>query len=358
MNAQPEFEPENIPDSPIDSGQVESAEPAVASSHRTEVHPDWTPESDSAAGASGSMAPLEPAQLTPQNPEQTPVLEQPMFQQWYVPPPRPPVRIPHLGHVGILMIFALSGLFAAGILMQVSLRLHLFGIVSLPSAMTDIHYTLGSEVIVYVLMFGACILFFPMIWHRSFFEGVQWNGGIALRLRKQLFTTAAICFALALINGLMLPTPKNAPIDRIFRAPGAAWLLFLFGVTFAPFFEEMVFRGFILPALCTACDWINEKATHVPIRPLDEHGQPQWSFMAMVVGSIATSLPFAAMHAAQTGYSWGPFVLLVCVSLVLCWARLSTRSLAASVVVHASYNFLLFSVMMLGTGGFQHMDKM
>jgi hypothetical protein len=50
--------------------------------------------------------------------------------------------------------------------------------------------------------------------------------------------------------------------------------------------------------------------------------------------------------------------LLVCVSLVLCWARLSTRSLAASVLVHASYNFLLFSLMLLGTGGFKHLDKM
>jgi len=31
---------------------------------------------------------------------------------------------------------------------------------------------------------------------------------------------------------------------------------------------------------------------------------------------------------------------------------------AASVVVHACYNFLLFSLMLLGTGGFQHMDRM
>jgi hypothetical protein len=64
------------------------------------------------------------------------------------------------------------------------------------------------------------------------------------------------------------------------------------------------------------------------------------------------------MHGAQTGYSWGPFVLLVGVSLVLCWARLSTRSLAASVLVHASYNFLLFSLMLLGTGGFRHLERM
>ena len=78
----------------------------------------------------------------------------------------------------------------------------------------------------------------------------------------------------------------------------------------------------------------------------------------MVFGSICTSIPFALMHAEQTAWSLGPFLLLVCVSLVLCWARLSTRSLEASVLVHASYNFLLFSLMLLGTSGFKHLDKM
>jgi len=176
-------------------------------------------------------------------------------------------------------------------------------------------------------------------------------------LRKKLFVIASICCGLALANGLLLPGPKDAPIDKIFRTPGAAWILFGFGVTLAPFFEELFFRGFLLPALCTTFDWIHEKATHAPVRPLDENGQPHWSMTSMVIASIATSAPFAGMHAAQTGYSWGPFVLLVGVSLVLCWARLSTRSLAASVMVHASYNFLLFFLMAIGTGGFRHLDK-
>jgi hypothetical protein len=155
-----------------------------------------------------------------------------------------------------------------------------------------------------------------------------------------------------------MPGPDNAPIDKMFRAPGAAWLLFAFGVTVAPFFEEIAFRGFLLPALCTAWDWSIEQSIPKPTPPLDANGHPQWSTFAMVIGSILTSIPFAWMHAEQTGYSLGVFLLLVGVSMVLCWARLSTRSLAASVLVHASYNLLLFSLMFLGTSGFQHLDKM
>jgi membrane protease YdiL (CAAX protease family) len=292
------------------------------------------------------------------SPESPAPVDQPLFQSFTLPEVRPTVRIPHLGHLAMLGAFAVFGLFGASALIFSALHFHWLGVTTQQQAAAEIHYTLGSELVLYGLMFVACLIFFPLLWQKGFFAGIQWNGAIALQLRNKLFVIASICCALALANGLLLPGPKDAPIEKIFRSPGAAWLLFAFGVTIAPFFEELIFRGFLLPALCTAFDWIAEKIKHTTPRHLDQNGQPHWSLQSMIIGSIATSAPFAAMHAAQTGYSWGPFVLLVGVSLVLCWARLSTRSLAASVFVHASYNFLLFTLMMLGTSGFRHMDKM
>jgi membrane protease YdiL (CAAX protease family) len=168
----------------------------------------------------------------------------------------------------------------------------------------------------------------------------------------------ALCFVGAIVNMAILPGPPDAPIDQLFRAPGAAWVLFAFGATLAPFFEELVFRGFLLPALCTAYDWAGEQLQGSPQRPPYEDGSPRWSLPAMIGASFITSLPFALMHGEQTAWSLGPFSLLICVSLVLCWVRLSTRSLAASTLVHAGYNFTLFSFMLIGTGGFKHLDKM
>ena len=163
---------------------------------------------------------------------------------------------------------------------------------------------------------------------------------------------------LAALDQVLLPGPANAPIEDIFRSPGAAWLMFGFGVAFAPFFEEMAFRGFLLPAFATAWDWAIEKSTGRPARPLDENGHPQWSIFAMVIASILTTLPFALMHADQQGHSLGPFVLLIVISLILCAVRIVTRSLAASTLVHACYNFLLFFFMLVSTGGFQHLEKL
>ncbi len=308
------------------------------------------PEPDGAQPeSSAGSSPLEPAQDPAVPPPFFPyLLHEPFHEE----------RIPNFGHLGILALIALIGLFGAGLTARIALHFRLFGVSTLAQATTEIHYTLGSEGIFYILTFIGCLIIFPMFWHKSFFAGLHWRGATALRLRSRLFGAAVLCFVLAMFNSILIPGPSDAPIDRIFRMPGAAWMLFAFGVTLAPFFEEIAFRGFLLPALCTAFDWMAERAHNMPPHPLDENGHPQWSLPAMSVASIITSSLFALIHADQTAYSVGPFVLLICVSLVLCWVRIATRSLAAAVFVHASYNFLLFSLMFFGTSGFRHLERM
>jgi membrane protease YdiL (CAAX protease family) len=244
------------------------------------------------------------------------------------------------------------------VLVLAGLHFHLFGVATLDQAKSDVHYTLGSTAALYLATFAAALFVLPLVWHKSFFAGIQWNGATALRLRWWLFGAGGLCFLLAMLDEILLPSPAKAPIDEMFRSPGAAWLMLAFGVTIAPFFEEIFFRGFLLPTLATAWDWAIEQGTGKAAPALGEHGHPQWSIFAMVAASIFTSLPFAALHADQQGHALGPFVLLFAISLLLCAVRLRTRSLASSVLVHASYNFLLFSFMFLGTGGFRHLDKM
>jgi uncharacterized protein len=282
----------------------------------------------------------------------------PLFMGPMIPELPRPVRIPHFGHLLMLLLILLLGFAAAIGVVAIAIHYRLYGVTTIQGTATEIHYTLGSEGLIYVFTLFGCLAIFPLFWHKRLFAGLQWNGSTALRLSGRLICAAIVCFLLALLNSVVLPGPSHTPIEEVFKEPGAAWLLFVFGITFAPFFEEMFFRGFLLPSLCTACDWMAEKINQAPVRALAEKGHPRWSMPAMVVGSILTSIPFAGLHAAQTGYSLGPFLLLVGVSLVLCTVRLWTRSLAASTLVHASYNFLLFTFMLIGTQGFRHMDRM
>ena len=389
--------------------------------------PEPAPEPISSAPqshASQQFQTDQPPQLAPDT------SAEPLLFQSFATFSRPEERHPNFGDAALLSIFALLGLLCVSLLLPLALHYHLFGIRTSSRAAEDIHYTLGSEAIIYLTALLLSLVVFPFVWHKSFFRGIQWRGLVALRFRFRLLAAAALCFLLAMLNGAIMPGPSNAPIDRLFRTPGAAWILFGFGVTFAPFFEELAFRGFLLPSFCTAYDWVVEQITaftrpeliqpgqptphtvtarivadvflalpifafiptkaigtlprtlfvsawvfvfalwwivstllrpqHAPASAprIDSDGHPIWSFQAMTVASVLTSVPFALMHGEQTSYALGPFLLLVAVSLVLSWTRLLTRSLASSILVHASYNFLLFSFMVLGTSGFRHLDRM
>ncbi|HEY3707720.1 MAG TPA: CPBP family intramembrane glutamic endopeptidase, partial [Terracidiphilus sp.] len=270
----------------------------------------------------------------------------------------PPPRFPNFVDVLLMGILFAFGWLASAAAAATALSSHLFGVHTEKQAMNDIHYALGSQGVWYLVSLALWMLVFPRIWHTGFFAGIEWRARAALRLRWQLFSAAFACFILAIIDGVLIPGPKEAPIDQVFRMPGGAWFLFAFGITLAPLIEEMIYRGFLLPALCTLWDWTAEHLQNRPAPWPDANGKVKWSVPAMVFGSIAASIPFALMHGQQTSYSIGTFVLLFFVSAALCWIRLSTRSLAASTVVHACYNLLLFVLMIWGTGGFKHLDNM
>jgi hypothetical protein len=288
----------------------------------------------------------------------SPIVEPLLFQSWAQPPLRTPARIPNFGHLCLLFLLGVIGLVCTVAVVLLAMHFHLYGWERTVKSATDIHLILASEAILYLFTFGLSLLVFPLFWKESFFAGIQWRGTVALNRYRPLAGTALICLGLAALDGILMPGPSNAPIETMLREPGAAWLMFGFGITIAPFFEEMFFRGFLLPALCTAWDWAIEKIHRKPAPPLDANGHPQWSISAMVVASILTSLPFALLHVAQQGHSLGPFLLLIVVSLILCAVRLKTRSLASSTLVHACYNFMIFSLALIGTGGFRHLDKM
>ena len=237
------FEPEDSADDPHPNSSVGDFEET------------WTPDPSSLLAPLAVFDSPFPAAEDAQSPDEQPGAGPPLFQSWSLPEALPQPRIPHLGHLLLLTLLALIGLLGTSLLTRSALHLHLFGISTVQQALTDIHYTLGSMAALYLLTLAASALVFPFFWHKSLFAGLQWRGATALKMGRRLFFAAFLCFLLALINGWFLPGPSDTPIDKLFRTPAAAWLMFAFGITFAPFFEEIAFRGFLLPTLCTALDW-------------------------------------------------------------------------------------------------------
>lgn len=297
-----------------------------------------------------------------------------LFSRYEYIPPRPiPPRKPNFGDLLVFLVIAFGSLRVSGAVVVTALHHHMFGVSTLKQAEEEVHYKIGSQALWYLVTLLFCLLIFPLVWSvqewirtqdagswktgPTFFGGIRWRVSAAARSLWRLFGAAGACFVAAIADEILMPGPANTPIDQTFHMPGAIWLLFGFGVTLAPLLEEIAYRGFLLPSLCTAYDWMGEQVKGLPPRT-DTSGRPRWSLLAMITGSILTSIPFALMHGEQTAYSVGPFLLLFAIGMVLCWIRLATGSLAASVLVHSSYNLLLFALMFLGTGGFRHLDRM
>jgi hypothetical protein len=203
------------------------------------------------------------------------------------------------------------------------------------------------------LIAGAIVwAIFTYLWQKTFLDGLHWNFA-AVRRRWMPLLAGGIALSLVVqFLSNFLPVPKTLPIDDFFRNSADVWMVALFGTFVAPIFEELAFRGFLLPSLASAWDWLQGRRENA-----DVDQDPRWSVAALVVSCTITSIAFALVHADQLAHAWAPLAVLFAVSLVLCGVRLWTQSLAASTFIHATYNGTIFTILFFVTGGFRHLDK-
>jgi len=154
----------------------------------------------------------------------------------------------------------------------------------------------------------------------------------------------------------LIPTPRQMPIDEFFRHPADVWLITIFGTLLGPLFEEIAFRGFFLPAIATAYDWISMRRTAKGL--LQWRSSTRVSRTGIVLSAVLTSILFALMHAEQLANAWWSVFILFCVSMAFTYVRVRLSSVAATAVLHASYNLFVFAGLFIATGGYRHLDRL
>jgi len=248
------------------------------------------------------------------------------------PPSTPPQENPGWGIVDVILV-AVFSLIATGLLTGIA-----FAIVHAVPRWT--HYTvsqLAAEPLAVIppqaLGYVLTLLFMILVVRRGtavpFWRAVKWQWPA----NAFAYVVAGIALSLLIqIGSSFLPIPKTLPIDEFFKTTHAAWMLAVFGVFIAPFFEELFFRGFLYPVLYRRIGF----------------------FAAMVVNSLL----FAFTHEGQLAHAWAPLLVLFVVGVVLTYVRKRTQSVSASFLVHAGYNAFLFGMIFVATGGFRHMDKL
>lgn len=164
--------------------------------------------------------------------------------------------------------------------------------------------------------------------HGRVLESVRWNWPA----NWNVYLIAGIVLAIVLVPlGNLLPMPKEAPIDQFFRTAQDAYVLSLFGVLFAPLFEEVFFRGLLYPVVA------------------------RW--LGLYPAIVITAILFALIHGSQLNYSWGPVLIIFLVGIALTTVRAVKKSLSASVLMHMAYNGTIFVTTYIATDGFRHMEK-
>lgn len=266
-------------------------------------------------------------------------------------PEEPPTHIPHLGHA--LLFLAVTGL---TLVVAQATILGLIHPVHLANAAVPPKLLLSAEAFTYVVSLAISWFLFPLLWQRSFVRGIQWNLAAGIRNAFRLMPLGlALSFTVQAASSL-LPTPKPMPMDDFFRTPSDVWIITAFGIFLAPLFEEILFRGFFLPAFAIAYDWLS--------LPRTEAARTAWessnalTLPALIFSAVLSSILFALLHGQQTAFTWPVLTLLFAVSLILTAVRIRLRSVAASTLVHSIYNMTVFVTAFVVTGGYRHLDRL
>jgi membrane protease YdiL (CAAX protease family) len=266
-----------------------------------------------------------------------------------------PRRIPNFGHA-LLFVSA-----AALLLLLIQLFLLILGEspTALRAGAISVQHpklqiaALGAT---YLCTLLAAWLFYPLVWRRSFLEGISWHWSTARAQAPKLISLGLLLGAMMQVVTYFITPPKILPIDEFFATPTDAWLITLFGTIVAPVFEEICFRGFLVPAFAIAYDWLTLSRT--------DQARTHWRTTttltppALMFSAVLTSILFAMLHAQQVAHLWAALLVLFSVSLVLTVVRVQTQSVAASALVHAAYNGFVFLTVLIATGGYRHLDRM
>lgn len=233
--------------------------------------------------------------------------------------PPAPEREPFWGYADLMLFagFAAASLLVSLLLAKAAMaafHLHAEGPVSVAVLVL-------AQMAGYGVLFGALGLMFRVQYDRPFWRSLGWA---PLTIPALYLVTAGACTAISviLLGGLIhLPETANPMTELLQQGNLAILLLAIFGVGIAPLCEELAFRGFLQPLLVR-------------------------SFGA-VAGILAAGVAFGLLHFWEYGNSWRHALLLSGAGACFGWMRHVSKLTKASVIMHASYNGLLFLLLAL-----------
>ena len=148
---------------------------------------------------------------------------------------------------------------------------------------SDAARTLVFQSFMYVFLVGALYLVIAWRYGEPFWGALGWTFPIP-HAWLLLVAGPALTIALSALGVILRAPSDSSQIEVLIKSRASLAAVMLFGVVLAPIFEEMLFRGFLLPLLARSVGpWL---------------------------GILLTAVPFALLHGAQNHWAWQPVVLI------------------------------------------------
>lgn len=235
--------------------------------------------------------------------------------------------------------FAIVSLIVLQVLLEIFLlaRLHMNRAQITRFLTANAAYAVGFQAI-----WSCIILLFLLLLIRRYYGAPFWRSLHWTILRPRTVPASTV-YLVCIFGGISLAmfvvfvshfagAKTNLPIQEYFHTRANVIWLMVFGIAFAPFFEETIFRGYLYPVFAR-----------------------KWGIPA---GVIITGVLFGLMHALQLWGGWVQIGMLIFVGIVLTLVRALARSVLASYLMHVSYNSFLFLGFFVGTQGLRHIPPM
>jgi membrane protease YdiL (CAAX protease family) len=173
-----------------------------------------------------------------------------------------------------------------------------------------------------LVLVGFIMLLVKVLHGRSFRETIRWYPN-QLFSPGYLVSVGAALAITVMIASSFFPPSSTPPIEKLLTSTRSLYVFAIFGIGLAPLFEEVIFRGFLFQVFQD----LYSPVTAIPI----------------------TAGLFALMHVPQLWGSWAAIALIFFVGYALAFLRERSGSLIPSLIVHISYNSMLFAVTALST---------
>jgi membrane protease YdiL (CAAX protease family) len=173
--------------------------------------------------------------------------------------------------------------------------------------------TVSFQLVVYALLLGALYFLIAIRHGRPLWRSLGWTFHFS-----PIWIAAGPPLAIGLsIFAARLHAPQEDLIQNLITNRVSLILMLIFGALLGPVFEEIVFRGFLLPLLASS--------------------------LGDVLGVLVAATCFAMLHGPEYHWAWQVLLTVGLAGVVFGIARIKTGSTAAAAMVHIGYNATLFA---------------